>query len=119
MDRRRHVRFGLKAPLSLVCKEDHHGECDGNGYTRDVSECGLFVVTDAQVPLNAKIHIEIEFTTVVTHSPLVMTADGRIVRIESKPGEAAGFAVETNYLDFRNVIERGKVRALKQLPLVL
>src|ERR1700730_11147785 len=107
MDRRRHLRFALSAPVNFICKERYRGQCEGSGYTRDVSKQGLFVVTNALVPVGAKVHLEIKFRNPNPQFPLfpvVMKARGRVLRVETGAisGNVEGFAVRTGSLDFAN-----------------
>jgi hypothetical protein len=107
MDRRRHLRFVLSAPVNFICKERYRGECEGSGYTRDVSKQGLFIVTNALVPVGAKVHLEIKFRNPNPQFPLfpvVMKARGRVLRVETGAisGRVEGFAVRTGSLDFAN-----------------
>ncbi|MHB8485876.1 MAG: hypothetical protein ACYDCM_09115, partial [Candidatus Acidiferrales bacterium] len=62
MDRRQHTRFDLSAPVTYFWKEQGSIRRAGRGTTRDVSECGLFVVTDSFPPAGAVIEFEVSFS---------------------------------------------------------
>ena len=99
VDRRRHVRFALTAPVSFLWEERAGVEVEGTGFTRDVSEHGAFILTDTQAPLGAGVRLEIVF-----HNPtklLRMTAEGQVLRVEpsSRSEKIGGFAVATRGLD--------------------
>lgn len=108
MDQRRHVRFALRAPVSFLWGEREGGGCEGNGFTQDISECGIFVLTNTHVPLGTRLRLEIVFRGTETQSVLRMTANAQVLRIEPSSGSeyVSGFAAETSSLVFSTGIVR-------------
>jgi hypothetical protein len=103
MDRRQHRRFDLSAPVTFSW-EDEGSMCDiGHGTTRDVSECGLFVLTDLCPPLGTDIDFEVSFPF-RDDSQIQMKVRGKVVRIEPSAdvGALQGFASETKVLWLQN-----------------
>lgn len=98
MDRRLHKRFDLTAPVTYSWKDRPGVRRSAQGTTRDVSECGLFVLTDSLPPLGTAIQFEVSFSF-RDDSRVQMRARGMIVRAE--PGDAEkvrGFAASTKAL---------------------
>lgn len=103
MDRRVRPRFDLTAPVKYSWK-DLAGNRHGTGFTRDVSERGIFIVTDTLPPMGATVHFEVSFPF-RDESQIQMRAQGRIVRLESENSTATqrGFATLTNMLALDNL----------------
>ncbi|MHB8616342.1 MAG: PilZ domain-containing protein [Candidatus Acidiferrales bacterium] len=99
MDRRQHTRFDLSAPVTYFWKEQGSIRRAGRGTTRDVSECGLFVVTDSFPPAGAVIEFEVSFSF-RDDSQIQMKAKGEVVRVDANGNAAAvhGFAAATKVL---------------------
>ena len=97
MDRRIHTRFDLTAPVSYTWTE-LDGICrTGRGSTRDVSECGLFVLTDSFPPVGTVIQFEVAFSF-RDESQIRMKSEGKVVRVDADGEEAHGFAADTQVL---------------------
>lgn len=96
MDRRLHKRFDLSAPVTYSWKDQPGIRYSGQGTTRDVSECGLFVLTDSMPPVGAAIQFEVSFSF-RDDSRVQMRARGMIVRAETAGNteKAQGFAAST------------------------
>jgi hypothetical protein len=77
---------------------------EGNGFTRDVSEHGVFVLTGAHVPLGEAIQMEIVFCSPGTNSVVRMIAEGHVLRVEpgSQSAHMGGCAAAISSLVFRN-----------------
>lgn len=101
-DRRRHVRFALRAPVSFLCEEKDGVRLEGNGFTRDVSERGVFILTNTQATVGAGVRIEIIFRSLVTRD-LLMSTEGQVRRVEPsfQRDKILGFAVETKGLNYK------------------
>jgi hypothetical protein len=99
MDRRLHKRFDLNAPVTYSWKDRPGIRRSGHGTTRDVSECGLFVLTDSPPPVGTGIQFEVSFSF-RDDSRVQMRARGMIVRVEANGGTemAHGFAASTKAL---------------------
>jgi len=92
----------LRTPGSFLWEERDGLKRKGTGFTRDVSECGVFILTDTQAPLGAGIRLEIVFRGLVTRD-LHMNTEGQVLRIElsSRSEGSDGFAVKTRGLDIK------------------
>jgi hypothetical protein len=98
MDRRQHKRFDLNAPVTYSWGEPQGIHSAGRGTTRDVSEYGLFVLTDSFPPTGAVIEFEISFPF-RDDSQIQMKAKGQVIRVEASGAETArGFAAVTSVL---------------------
>jgi hypothetical protein len=106
MDRRRHIRFALRGFVSLSWQERDDLRLEGNGFTRDISEHGVFVLTGARLPLGEAIQLEIVFCSPGTNSVVRMSAEGRVLRVEPGPRseDMGGCAAAITSLVFRNGI---------------
>ena len=99
MDRRIHTRFDLTAPVTYTWTEQD-GICrTERGSTRDVSECGLFVLTDSFPPVGTVIQFEVAFSF-RDESQIRMKAEGKVIRVDADGSakEAHGFAADTQVL---------------------
>lgn len=98
MDRRQHKRFDLSAPVRYFW-EGPEGQGSGQGFTRDVSECGMFVLTECSPRLGAAIEFEVSFPF-RDDSQIQLKASGTVVRIELgvQAGCRSGFAAATKVL---------------------
>ena len=88
--------------MTFTWDEGLHGKREASGYTRDVSEHGLFVVADARISPSAKLLLEINFSHLNSKFPTHMTANGRVLRVEksSQGEEVQGFAAAMSSLVF-------------------
>ena len=103
LDRRRHIRFALKATVSFLWKETGGVELAGTGSTRDISERGVFVLTNTQAPMGTPVRLEIVFQSVVTRD-LHMITEGHVIRVETSfQSQIGGFAVETKGLNIKGL----------------
>jgi PilZ domain-containing protein len=94
MSRRQYNRFALRGSVSFSWRELEGLRLEGYGFTRDISERGVFVVTDAHVPLHEAVRIEIVFQSPGSNSVVRMTAEGQVLRVEagSRTETVGGFA---------------------------
>jgi hypothetical protein len=99
MDRRLHKRFDLNAPVTYSWKDRPGIRRSGHGTTRDVSECGLFVLSDSLPPVGTAIQFEVSFSF-RDDSRVQMRARGMIVRVEANGSAETvpGFAASTKAL---------------------
>ncbi len=84
---RKHRRFDLQFPVSLYCaggEEERRIE----GTSRNVSLGGLLVNTREQLPLGAKVGLTMELSGRSTRRAIRLSAEGEVVRVESKPMDA-------------------------------
>lgn len=98
MDRRQHNRFDLSAPVTYSWEQGSIRSA-GRGTTRDVSECGLFVLTESSPPLGAVIEFEVSFSF-RDDSQIQMRAKGKVIRVDADGTAKAvhGFAAATKVL---------------------
>jgi len=103
MDRRQHRRFDLSAPVTYAWRKKGEGRRTADGITRDVSEMGLFVVTDSPPPLGSVVRFEVSFVF-RDNSQVQMRARGKVLRVETdkKANSDQGFAARTKTLWFSN-----------------
>lgn len=101
MDRRQQRRFDLNAPVKFSWGEPE--SIHGQGTTRDVSEGGIFVVTDTLPPAGVAVDCEVSFSF-DDDSRIQMRTKGTVVRIETETagGHARGFAAVTQVLWLKN-----------------
>lgn len=99
MDRRLHKRFDLSAPVTYSWKDRPGIRRTGQGTTRDVSESGLFVLTDLVPPVGTTIQFEVSFSF-RDDSRVQMRAKGIILRANSNgtTDTVRGFAASTKAL---------------------
>jgi hypothetical protein len=102
MDRRQHKRFDLSASVTFSWEEPEGIHGAGRGTTRDVSEYGLFVLTNSFPPMGAVIEFEMSFPF-RDDSEIQMKAKGQVVRVEASGAEMArGFAAVTRILQLQS-----------------
>ena len=99
MDRRLRTRFDLTAPVTYSWKERRGVRRTGRGATRDVSERGLFVLSDSCPPVGTVIQFEVSFSF-RDNSEIRMKAKGKVVRVQADGnGDGVrGFAADTQVL---------------------
>lgn len=97
MDRRSRKRFDLGAPVKYSWTDDEHVQRTGQGTTRDVSECGLFVLADSCPPLGSIVELDASFAF-RDDSRVQLKATGQIVRVDSNGKALGGFAACTKAL---------------------
>lgn len=98
MDRRRHQRFDLNGRVSCSWNDTEGIRRVSEGITRDVSECGMYVLADCLPLQGTAIQLEVSFSF-NDQSEIRMRTRGKVLRVECmnpKPGFAA--ASETVWL---------------------
>jgi c-di-GMP-binding flagellar brake protein YcgR len=95
MERRRHERLDLSAPVKFAWKTDDSTRREGSGVTRNFSAGGLFVMTEDPPPVGTTVHLEVDLKTSRLDSTVTVLAKGQVKRIESTGlvGQLGGFAV--------------------------
>ena len=78
-ERRRARRRPVILPIELLAG-------DGDGRTLNLSESGVFFETEEEFSPNARISLSLVLPHVHPLPPIKMTANGRIVRVESRNG---------------------------------
>ncbi len=104
MDRRRTTRYKLTAPVNFSWRNPGGSHHKGEGFTRDISSEGAFILTDTCPPPGALIQIEVLFHAMERGSVLKMRAQGEILRVEAVGGgdPNAGFAAVCKSFVLRN-----------------
>lgn len=117
VDRRLHSRYELTVPITFHWKGERGVRHRGQGYTRDVSKHGVFVLTNACPPPESELRIEVHLPPLKRcGAPVEMRGRGRVVRIEAKPRMRSwGFAAEVENFTLHNKA-RGFLRATNKLP---
>lgn len=103
MDRRHQRRYDLQAAAHFSWKDAGGIRWRGRGFTRDVSETGLFVVTRDAPPSGVPVKVEVRALSQLG-SGLLMQAKGQVVRVQvnEQPASGVGFAVATRSLVLRS-----------------
>ena len=104
VEKRRETRYNLGAPVSFTWK-DHKGAFHrGDGFTRDISVSGFFILTDTPPPTEAPVQTEIIFPSLEGDSTLHLRSEGRVLRVELQSGDHArcGFAAESKTFALRS-----------------
>jgi hypothetical protein len=103
MDRRNHRRYDLQATAHFSWRDAGGTRWQGRGFTRDISETGLFVVTRDAPPSGVAVKVEVRAFS-RWGSGLLMQAKGQVVRVEvnEQPASGVGFAAATRSLVLRN-----------------
>jgi len=104
MDRRRHERYDLEAPLSFSWKDQQGIYHRADGTMKNISRGGVFVSTPAPPPVGVKVRFRVFFRFLHARSRLVMKTTARIVRVQTgQPGETPpGFAGALKSYALRN-----------------
>jgi len=93
---------------------------EGAGITRDISEDGLFVLTDTLPTVGALIVVVVEMPALkMLPGPITYRGSGKVVRIEPEVGEPCGFAAAVTFDDqdsycSSDVLSRAIARASQQ-----
>jgi hypothetical protein len=97
-DRRRARRFQLHMPILAQWKSDE-GTVHGAGFSRDISDRGVFVISSTPPPEATKISVDVLLPSVAASQELHLRCEGLVVRVEEGRG-LMGYAV---YCDFRSI----------------
>jgi PilZ domain len=114
MDRRRHERSDVEAPVNFSWKvPESAGRRRGEGTIRNISRGGVFVSTGDHPAVGARVRFHIFFRSFFPGSRLVMQTNAVVVRTEpsSQAEVRTGFAAALESYTLRNeeeIIERVK-----------
>lgn len=94
MDRRAAIRFRLRAPVIIRWADASGAKREDVGRTRDISTSGTFLTCLTQLPVGAKVSLEIHLPPLEreTLQRVRLQSTGKVIRATQTPGEA-GFAV--------------------------
>jgi hypothetical protein len=103
MDRRRRHRYDLRTQVRFSWEDlegIYHRE---ESLTRDISEVGIFVVTNSFPPVGTTVQFEVSFHS-ATAQGVRIQAQGRVVRVENVDRSRAhdGFAAATETIEVFN-----------------
>ena len=96
LHRRRHLRYPVEAEVKYQWSTQSSTLGEGDGRSRDISQGGAFVLTNALPPVGASIDLTIQLPAwQVGAAALRMEMTGEVVRVDVPPGNEQkwGFAV--------------------------
>lgn len=104
VDRRNHSRYELAVPVTFQWKGDRGVRHRGEGYTRDVSKHGVFVLTNSCPPAESELRIEVHLPPLKRcGAPVQMRGRAQVVRIEAGPRiHSCGFAAKVENFTLHN-----------------
>ena len=83
MDLRQNKRYQLKTPVALSWKSTDGHKNYGEGHTRDISSCGVFVLTGMRVPLGTSVQLEVSLPSLrEQRSGVCLRTYGEVIRSE-------------------------------------
>jgi PilZ domain-containing protein len=99
MDRRRNTRYDLRAQVKFSWKGRDGVRHREEGLTRDISERGVFVLTDFHPPFGTKVRFEVSYPS-GSAQQLRIQGQGQVVRIDraDQPQKQSGFAAATKVI---------------------
>jgi hypothetical protein len=96
--RRRHLRYPLAADVKYQWSARNLMMGEGEGRSRDISEAGTFVLTNALPPVGASIDVAIQLPAwQAGAAALCMEMTGEVIRVDVPPGQERkwGFAISS------------------------
>ncbi len=83
MDQRQSKRYRLKTAVKFSWERQPGSTSRGEGFTRDISPSGVFVLTGDQLPLGTTVKLEVELPSPRKHAPgASLRTRGHVVRSE-------------------------------------
>jgi len=82
-ERRKAIRYGLRMPVVFRWKGSGRVRLQGEGFTRDISAGGVFIVTSACLPPNAVVDMEILFPAANMPSNIHIKREMKVLRVEN------------------------------------
>jgi len=92
---RKHNRYRLDAPVSFIWRNGREIQHEGTGLTRDIGLGGVFVFTQACLPLEVSVHVDLVLPRLTSEArTLLVQGDGQVIRVEpgGPSGTGGGFA---------------------------
>lgn len=102
-DLRNAVRYALRAKAIFRWTDSSGAKCEEQGYTRDISARGAFIVCRHWPPTGALLSLTIYLLTPSgPEKDLRMRAKGKVLRVElrSGPEKSPGFAVQNEWMRY-------------------
>jgi hypothetical protein len=115
-DRRRGNRYDLRALVSFLWNGVQRIHHQGAGFMRDVSVCGVFVITSEPPPIGTIVRLEMRFELSLTDLPIAIQGDGRVCRVErtDENDKYWGFAASTKSLKLQ-AHQRQRLRLITEI----
>ena len=104
MERRRRIRFALRARAHFRWENPDGSSLKGQGFTRDISSHAAYVYTEFRPPANTEVYIDIILPSVLeAHGTLRMRAKAKIVRVEPSATDehSGGFVAQSDSYELR------------------
>jgi hypothetical protein len=105
LERRRQIRFGLRAPVHFTWADRDGVVHKGDGFSRDISSHGVYVYTEGgtQPQRDADIEVDILLHSFSESHHLHMRGRARVVRVEPVPSEErpGGFVAQSDSYVFQ------------------
>lgn len=116
VDRRYHSRYELIVPVTFQWKGDRGVRHRAEGYTRDVSKHGVFVLTNSCPPAESVLRIEVHLPPLKrSGSPVQMRGRAQVVRIEAGNGIGShGFAARVGNFTLHSKVN-GRLREAREV----
>lgn len=100
-DRRKARRFALEIPAVFRWRgDDGQSRCEGAGFCRDISTCGVFVITfTVTPPLAGKLELIVLLPPLNPSAPAMrLCANGTVVRVEPME-DRVGLGIASTFCD--------------------
>ena len=101
MDRRRQIRFGLRAHVFFAWTDRDGVTHKGEGFTRDISSHGVYIHAEGGAPTERDVEIDINIllpSSLDTPRTLHMSGRAKVTRVESAINDkySGGFVAESD-----------------------
>jgi len=115
VDLRHSRRYRVSAPASFLWERADGLLEETSGAIRDISDRGVFIVTDTVPPVGAHLDVDVHLPSLDVNSGAVqLHGEGVVVRVETSADEGRGFAArvvfQTEIAGGRSVIDPRKVQ---------
>lgn len=114
VDRRQNVRYDLVVPVTFVWKNQNGKRHRAEGYTRDLSKEGAFVVANTCPPLGSYVQIKLFLPPLKRGTnPVQMSSTARVTRVDcgerygQRAEPSSGFAIATQHFKLFNKAYQG------------
>jgi hypothetical protein len=96
LERREQIRLGVRALVKFEWFDGQGASHREQGFTRDISSKGLFIISDSLPPPKVDLQVDVSFESISGVEPnLELSAKALVIRLEpaTTPGASGGFAV--------------------------
>ncbi|HUO17288.1 MAG TPA: PilZ domain-containing protein [Verrucomicrobiae bacterium] len=97
LESRRAPRYPVQAPVTFTWSEEGQPKT-GEGWTRDISEIGVFVYSSCSPPHGARTHLEVVLPPLGANGRILRIGmEAAVLRVSGEPtqGEYSGFALKS------------------------